>query len=244
MADYEADTVTIATPEGVELDVVVAGLGSRGLAAAIDLVITQTAGVLVLLVGVAAASVAGGWAVAVAAIAAFFFQFGWFLFFEALWDGQTPGKRAAGLRVVHVDGRPIGFLTSAVRNVMRVVDLLPGLYLAGALCILFTSRHQRLGDLAAGTIVIRERRPGPLAPAAPAPLQSVGPAAAAAWDLTAISGEELAAVRAFLARRWSLDPEARARLAVALEAALRPKVVGAPPAPAEWFLEALAAARP
>src|SRR5205085_12305384 len=108
------------------------------------------------------------------------------------------------------------------RNVLRLVDWLPGTYLVGMISILVSSRNQRLGDLAAGTLVVRERKPLP----AELVLRSWGQGRALVWDTSAIDATELAAVRSFLARRESLTGDARVQIASELAARLRPKVGG------------------
>src|SRR5947209_19253285 len=82
------------------------------------------------------------------------------IFFEGFQSGRTPGKRLNGLRVVRVEGHPVNFLTSAVRNVIRPVDFLPTAYLLGAVVILATRKNQRIGDVIAGTLVVREHAVG------------------------------------------------------------------------------------
>ena len=102
----------------------------------------------------------------------FLLQWGYFALFEAFWNGQTPGKRVLRLRVIQRSGRPIGLFESMGRNLIRIIDMLPGFYLAGAVCIFATRRQQRLGDMVAGTLVVhsvpaetsmyRRQGPGPL----------------------------------------------------------------------------------
>jgi hypothetical protein len=128
-----------------------------------------------------------------------------------------------------------------VRNVLRLIDGPLTLFVAGGVSILVTERNQRLGDLAAGTIVVRE----PRATAAIAPDWSGGrPATTLALDLTALSPAELAAVRDFLARRGGLSDDARARVSRTLADALAPKIGGLPPdeRTPEWILETIASA--
>ncbi|HET9771454.1 MAG TPA: RDD family protein, partial [Acidimicrobiia bacterium] len=186
----------------------------------------------------------GGFLVGVAAIASFLVWSGYDVAFETLASGRTPGKRVAGLRVVRLGGEPVGFLTSAVRNLLRLVDMQPGLlYAVGAVTILFSRRNQRLGDLAAGTLVVRERRAPLPAPRPPVPDFAVADRYAA-WDVSAVTSFELVTVRRFLERRGQLDPAARARLGWDLAERLRPKVAGAPPGlHPEHFLEAVAEAK-
>jgi uncharacterized RDD family membrane protein YckC len=241
---YE-DRISIPTPEGVELELVLAGLGSRLVATLVDLLIK---GAVVIALWVIAASTgndeAGGFVVAGLLVATFLVWFGYDVAFETLASGRTPGKRAAGLRVVRLGGEPVGFLASAVRNLLRLVDGLPGIYAVGAASVLLSRHNQRLGDLAAGTLVVRERR-APL----PAPPSAAGSDFAvadryAAWDVSGITSFELVTIRRFLERRAQLDPAARGRLGHELAERLRPKVAGAPPGlHPEEFLEALAEAK-
>ena len=247
--EYE-DRLTITTPEGVELELQLAGLGSRFIAQTIDLLIKITA---IILVGIAL-SVLGLTGVAIMIPAFALILYAYDVVFETFSNGRTPGKRAAKLRVVRVGGEPVDFMSSAIRNVLRLVDGLPTSYVPGMISILATKKNQRLGDLAAGTIVIHEdpveaQRGAPPAPAygwAP-PIAQAGLAAwrpapqGPVWDVSAVRPEELSAVRSFLERRWSLEGLARQQLALQLADALWPKVGGAPTGlPPEAFLEQLA----
>ena len=237
--------MSIPTPEGVELELVLAGVGSRLVATLADLVLK---GIILLALWIVGDALGGeGFVVALLVVASFLVWFGYDVAFETLASGRTPGKRAAGLRVVRLGGGPVGFLGSAVRNLLRLVDSLPGIYAVGAVCVLFSRRNQRLGDLAAGTLVVRERR-APLPGSLPGGDFGVADFAAAdryaAWDVSGVTPYELVTVRRFLERRWQLDPGARGRLGWELAERLRPKVAGAPPGlHPEQFLEALAEAK-
>lgn len=237
--EYE-DRITIATPEGVSLELTLAGVGSRSIAGAIDMALQ-----MLLLLGLyllSGAALGGtGWHAAIIAVAVFLVIFTYDVAFEVLAAGRTPGKRWTGLRVVREGGRPVGLVTSATRNVLRLVDFLPSFYALAMGVVLVTPRNQRLGDLAAGTLVVRERRAG-VPGASPAPAAAAGWAPPVAggtgWDLSAVSARDVATVREFLARRSSLDPAAADRLAADLAARLRPAVAGAPGhLPPERFLE-------
>jgi len=232
--EYE-ERVAIATPEGVELQLSLAGLGSRVIAGSIDLVI-KVAVILALLFVLPS----GGAGVAVFTAVAFVFYLGYDVAFEVLGGGRTLGKRATGLRVVADDGSPVGLRRSLIRNLVRILDG-PGTgYLIGIVSILVTPRSQRLGDLAAGTYVVRERHAADRATAA----ERLGPAPEGAFDVSAVTAEELVAVRRFLERRTSLDDGARLALAARLADGLRPKVTGSPgTGTTEDFLEWLAAAK-
>ena len=238
------DRLTITTPEGVELDLQLAGLGARYIAQVVDLAIKVAAIGLTALVLLAA----GLTGLAIFLPAFFLIQYGYDVVFETFAGGRTPGKMAARLRVVRTGGEPVDFASSAIRNILRVVDGIPFSYVPGIVSILVTKRNQRLGDLAAGTIVIHEERPlpgpppvwgppgwGP--PQAPPPQPGWGPT----WDVSAVSASDAAAVRSFLERRWTIDVRARGALAQQLAEALWPKVAGAPGGlPPEAFLEQLA----
>jgi uncharacterized RDD family membrane protein YckC len=245
MEDYQ-DRLRIATPEGVSVDLVLAGLGSRFVAALVDLVLK---GVLILggfLLGVL---VNGSLGVAVASILSFAIYFGYDVVFEVLAAGRTPGKRWTGLRVLRDDGRPVDLLSSAIRNVIRLVDGLPLLYFPAMVSVLVTRRNQRLGDLAASTVVVREARPRKPLPrhfgdseltagaqvafggfGLPVDVPGHAPAtrrATVALDVSAVTAEDLAAVRGFLDRRAELPAAVRDDLARRIAGALAPRIGGA-----------------
>lgn len=211
------------TPEAVSVDVDVAGLGSRMIAALIDSAIQLA---LLILLGLAFSELGlegvSGAAVALGAVLLLFW--GYFFVFEGMWGGRTPGKRAQRIRVVRADGQPVGWIQVAIRNLLRLVDALPTAYGIGSLSILLTRRSQRLGDLAAGTLVVRER-PAPLPRPFPVPAEAV--AAARAIDTTAVTDAEYSVIRSFLERRSGLVEAAREPLAAQLAAMIRGKVGGA-----------------
>ena len=252
--EYE-DRLQISTPEGVELELTLAGIGSRFTAGLIDFTIQSllvAAGIALLLgVGDAVVDDAGlrpdedaseALGVAILSIYSFLIFFAYDVLFEVRGGGRTPGKRLTGLRVVRTGGRPVGFVTSAIRNVLRLVDFLPSAYGLGMAVVFASKRNQRLGDIAAGTVVVRERKGGRRAPT---PAEPTGISVdASGWDVSGVSAEEIATVRRFLERRGDLLPDARRRLASDLTARLLPKVAGAPPGTeVEAFLEALSAAK-
>jgi uncharacterized RDD family membrane protein YckC len=135
---------------------------------------------------------------------------GYFIFWEMVTNGRSPGKTAIGLRVVRRNGYPVDFRSSVIRNVMRIVDILPAYYAVGLISILLSPSGERLGDHAAGTIVIRLDRP-PGAPeiegAADAPVLSL-----TREQLGRIGPRELQLIRATLRRESSLDRERRTAL--------------------------------
>ncbi len=153
-------TYRLETPEGIDLDLGPAGPVVRGLALAIDVAIRQALA-LALAVGLAQAESLGSGIFLV-----LYFLLQWFypVLFEVISSGQTPGKRALGLRVVNQDGTPIGWSASLLRNLLRTVDFLPFFYLAGIVSMLTTRHFQRLGDLAAGTLVIGVKKAAATSP--------------------------------------------------------------------------------
>ncbi len=236
------DRITIATPEGLDVDLVLAGLGSRFIARLIDSLI-QFGTILALLI--VSARLHNGWVNAVLIVIDFVVFFVYDIVFEVFGSGRTPGKRSVGLRVVRSGGQPVGFVASAVRNLLRLVDLLPTLYLVGAISVIVSAHNQRLGDLAAGTIVVRERSQPPQAAGWVAwSRPTVPPDAVAGWDVSAISPAEVAAVRAFLDRRLTLPPDVRARIGYDLAVRLGSKVSGIPAdAHPEYVLEGVLVAK-
>jgi len=240
---YE-DRITIPTPEGVSLELTLAGLGSRAVAGGLDLVFKGLLVGLLLIVLIAAVG-ADGAIVLVPAAALTMLLYD--VLFETLGGGRTIGKRMSGLRVVRSSGRPVDLVASMIRNVLRLVDGMPLSYLPTIVSIVVTRRNQRLGDLAADTVVIRDRRaidgvqPGfgvvaAVVDPARAPAHAM---AGATWDVSAVPAEDLATVRAFLERRHGLAGDARVRLAAQLDGALRPRVGGADESDPERFLEIL-----
>jgi len=235
------DRLTIDTPEGVPLELTLAGVGSRFASALLDYIlqfIILVALALVLRYGAGFSPGSSSVSAAFWVVGFFAVFWGYDVAFEVLNSGRTPGKAANGLRVVRESGAPVTFGPSAVRNVIRIIDLLPGTYLVGITSILVTKRNQRVGDLAAGTLVIRETRRLPpevrVAPSVQTPT----------WDTSAIGREDLDTVAAFLARRHELEAGARIQIAAELAGRLRPKVGGAIAADGdEMFLERLVAAK-
>ena len=240
------DRLTITTPEGVDLSLTLAGVGSRFMAALADAVIQYGAiiAAAVLLFSTDAFGAGENVASAVFSVVLFVVFFVYDVAFEVLASGRTPGKRWNGLRVVRVGGQPIGFLASSVRNLLRLIDFLPSFYLVGIISILVSRKNQRLGDVVAAAVVVRERRAAPRAPGRVGRPIGPPPQEAAAWDTSAITAEELGAVRGVLERRHGIEAGARTSLAATLETRLRPKVAGVPEdVRGERFLELLVAVK-
>jgi uncharacterized RDD family membrane protein YckC len=216
--------VTLQTPESVELEFKLAGIGSRALALLVDYLI-QGAVLTVLLIGWAF-TIAGlperpaQFVTALGSLGLFALYVGYFVCFETLWQGQTPGKRFARIRVVREDGRPVGLAQTTLRALLRPIDDL--LYI-GVLIVIFGRREKRLGDLAAGTLVIQEER---TVDALQISERAAALAARIAREATvsALSPDDFAVVREFLSRRNTLDARARARLAAELTSQVQARI--------------------
>lgn len=214
------DKLIIDTPEQIALEYTLAGAGSRFLALAVDTVL-QILGIASLVLILVAARVISGtgvaswatWLQAGVVLAYFAVMYGYFALFEAMWNGQTPGKRLIGIRVISGSGRPVTPLDATLRNLLRIVDSIPGIYAVGLIALFVTSRQQRLGDLAAGTVVIQER-----------PLQrrsQILSAAAAPFGAAGLEPREIETLERFLARRDDLSESMRDRAATQLAAHVR-----------------------
>jgi uncharacterized RDD family membrane protein YckC len=222
------------TPEAVTIAVDVAGLGSRMIAWLIDSLI-QLAIVLPIVLGVGAGNLADGPELVVVSLVIFLIVWGYYPIFEVLWQGRTPGKRAQRIRVIRTDGQPANGAAILVRNLIRILDVILLPFLA-VISMLVTSRAQRLGDLAAGTMVVREPRFSE-----PETIRLPSRADLPVVDATGLSEREYDVIRSFLARRSSLDPTARWRLAAQLAASVRGRVGLLPDGvPDEAMLEAVA----
>lgn len=218
MNSTQLDTISVKTSDNVTLGYTVAGLGSRIVAQILDNLVAIP---LTLVATLLAAAVAGafvttseGATFASAAIGFFsgFVYFGYFLVAEAVTTGKTPGKSAMGLRVIKVDGSAVDFSAVAVRNVIRILDL--AVLLIGLVVMFFQPQTRRLGDLAAGTLVVRDRSLVTLAAAtAPPPIILRTPDAGPAIDgIERLGTFEHDALRVFLSRP-GLSESLRASLA-------------------------------
>jgi uncharacterized membrane protein SpoIIM required for sporulation/uncharacterized RDD family membrane protein YckC len=228
-----SQTIEVETPELVVLSYTIAGVGSRALAAIIDSLIIL-AGIIGLGLLLANAprqprngpNALDAWASAIFIFAVFCLMWGYYVLFEGLADGQTPGKRILRLRVVRDGGYSVTFGASAVRNLVRFIDIQPfGLYAVGILSIVLTRSGKRIGDIVAGTIVVREALVRQLAPAA----KRVPDAAAPAPLQTVLSEEEFTVLERFMERRGTLDPERRTALAAQLATRLAASPDGSRP---------------
>lgn len=215
--------ISISTPESLEFSHEPAGIGSRFVASVVDAVlqaammlgVLSTAGVWTLpLKSTTGSSTA--WAGAIAILLAFLVLWGYHIFFEMIWNGQTPGKRAAGIRILKDGGYPIGFLDSLVRNLLRLVDFLPFSYGVGVVVMLCNSKFKRVGDFAAGTIVVKERRikmPHSLTSDPVELREDIIFGGQPLTNVYELSDAEFDVVRQFMVRRHELQKNARLTLA-------------------------------
>lgn len=216
------EVLIIETPERVPLHFALASIGNRFLACAIDHTIQSLVLGLIVLVGVILSNIsfiqeiftsAPKWVAAVMILLLFLTFSSYFAFFEWLWSGQTPGKRWMKLRVIREDGRPITFWEATVRNLLRVLDMFPyPFYSIGLISVFSTGRDQRIGDLVAGTVVIREREAEApefaqvfAAPVSDPALRRSFKPVDFTGSLNSLTDSEIQVVETFLRRRWDLS---------------------------------------
>jgi uncharacterized RDD family membrane protein YckC len=217
-----AEIHTVETPEQIQLEFALAGIGSRCLALLLDYLIQVGVSVVLILVVVftATASLRTPWVGAIVIGAFFLLQFGYFIGFEIFWNGQTPGKRWIGLRAIKDSGRPLSAGETIGRNLLRIVDQLPGMYGVGLIAMIFSKSNKRLGDMVAGSVVIREAAVEESRLA-----WSAGPVAGGLpLGANQLSAADIALVDSFLARRDQLDGATRGRMAEQIIAHLGPKL--------------------
>jgi uncharacterized RDD family membrane protein YckC len=219
----------VRTAEAIAVRYELAGLGSRFLALTMDVAVQAA---VVAAVAIAAAlfaqplvgalatlrldKAASIVALSLLALASFALFFGYFIIFELAWNGQTPGKRALGIRVVRDEGFPVDAGAAIIRNVVRVVELAAGFYVISALVTLLSRENKRPGDFAAGTIVVRDRADD--LPVLDALLRDDPE------HDDGLDREDRALIAQFLARRATLEPAASNRIAARIAERVRPKL--------------------
>ena len=229
------EILVIETPERVSLHFALASIGNRFLAVAIDHFIQYFTYIVIAWAFLSLAGIGnpmqetseGGilsempkWTIALLILVSFLLFSGYFILFEWLWNGQTPGKRLMKLRVIREDGRPITLWESIARNLLRIFDAIPGLvvpiYSVGLMTIFFSSRDQRIGDMFAGTVVVRERFDeaptfsetfaNPISDNA---LRRVQKRTEFQANVSILNEKEIEVVESFLRRRWDLNDRQR-----------------------------------
>lgn len=226
---------SISTPENVDLHLELAGLGNRVLACMVDTFLSWIAiagvflGAWLLFMAIKAAPLSGmaenlmyGFVIMVALFLAFCLLFGYNIFFEGIWQGQTPGKRLAQIRVIEQNGQPVSWPSVIIRNLVRVLDI--GLALVGLLVMIIDRNERRLGDFAAGTLVIRERLPEISAAEIAVLDKGEIPKSTELMDVGRVSPEEYELLLSFLKRRNQMDRSQRPLVAQKLEEHFREKL--------------------
>jgi uncharacterized RDD family membrane protein YckC len=223
---YSPNKLTIETPEQIPLEFPLAGIGSRFLAIALDTLIQALGFLMIVFVAEILLPTAARftprawtWAAAIFFLCVFVLYSGYYALFEVFWNGQTPGKRLVRLRVISDSGRPITVYEAVVRNLLRIVDQFPGLYVVGIISVFLTARNKRLGDIVAGTVVVHEKAMQEAQPDFASPAVSTTP-----FPSLQISAEELELIERFLQRRYDLSPEVRRQSAEQIAARLRDRL--------------------
>ncbi len=235
---------SISTPENVDLHLELAGIGNRVLAALIDTMITYA---IVLVIGLlfwASTTITGmldlpdktrALLTGVAGMAAIFFAFvvtfGYFVFFEGTWQGQTPGKRIVSIRVIEANGQPVGWSGVILRNLIRTLDT--GMAFVGLIPMIVDRNEKRFGDYAAGTIVVRERKPDLVSE----DFLITDSYNTESIDVGRLTPQEYDLLVGFLRRRVTLAKSQRPLVANQLAAYMRQKLNDASSEPSEKFLE-------
>lgn len=246
-APVRADEHGFITPDAVALDLEVATVGSRGVAYLLDLALFLVVALILSLIQLALLGgewFQGGLGVSIALVLAFAWQFGYPIGFETLWGGRTLGKAAVGLRVVTVEGAPVGLRHATIRAVTAPVELLLTSGLVASLSAFLSRRGQRLGDLAAGTLVVRERRIAAEPEATTFHAPDGAQPYVARVDVSRIDAATYGLIRDTLNRRATMRTREHDRLAAEVATALAPLVSPQPPAGTHQtaFLQAIAAA--
>lgn len=225
--------LVVPTPERVSFDYQVAGLGTRAIAQLLDLLIVGGVMMAVYFVALAASVASARTATLIAVVGSFVVIFGYFWLSESLWSGQTIGKKAFRLRAVGDRGEPLTFVQAGIRNIVRIVDFLPYAYGIGLIVLFANGKGKRLGDLAAGTIVVKDsdyvwlwQLPGARTPVSPPGAGSPPPTpyeAASATELTLrrLDPELRRFVSSYARRRPELSLEVRVQLASQVQPSLR-----------------------
>ncbi len=237
--------MSLVTPEGVVVEYALADAGSRLGAGFIDLAV-QIVAMALLAIPISFGSVG----LAISVVSWFVVLVGYPTAFEVWGDGKTLGKRALRLQVRMANGSAVGFVPSFIRNLLRLADVFPLMPIVGLVFILATKKHQRLGDLAASTVVVRpakapnQKGPGPVGWDMSRPILPIMAHELDLIDVSTISATDIATIQSFLVRRWTLDPQTRYHLGVQFLTAVQSRATGLPNGVApERALELIVAAK-
>lgn len=246
---HVTERLKIDTPEQVALEMPVAGIGSRFLAVAVDTLVQLALYLVVsIILGQIGPAILGilidaspMWLMlgpSLVILFGFCLYWGYFACFEILWNGQTPGKRVAGIRVIQDSGRPINVTAAILRNLIRAIDFLPAMYATGVTCMLLNRHSRRLGDFVAGTVVVHDHRPTEIGAA----WKPAGGPAISSPQLTRLTDQEVVLIETYLDRRFELPEGASDRAASQIARRIKDRT-GLQPAPGQTmndFLEAIA----
>ena len=208
-----SESHSIETPEQTNIEFTVAGVGSRALALIIDSLIQAAVGLVafILFTLLARGPAMGVWGITATIIVIFLVYYGYFTLFEIFWNGQTPGKRKVGIRVIKDTGRRLSPVETIARNLLRIVDQLPGFYAVGIAVSLLNKQNKRIGDLVAGSLVVRE---GSGSQMQPDWYQHTSVSQRSTLlGAERLSEEDVILIESFLQRRYELDPGIRWRMA-------------------------------
>ncbi len=212
--------IRVRTPESVELEFILAGIGNRLFALVVDYLIWGAAliGVLILwaIVSIQLQTSFSNvqnlelWLTAISFLIVFAVYTGYFVVFETVWQGQTPGKRFVKIRVIRDDAQPVGLSQALLRSLLRPID---DSFFIGMFLIILSKREKRLGDWVAGTIVVQEERPivtssFPVSPDA----QSLADNLLKTANVKALLPDDFAVIREYLQRRSLMDDRAKSEL--------------------------------
>lgn len=205
------DRIRVDTPEQISLELPLAGIGSRFLAIAVDTLLQfalYIAGIFAM-IGLSKYAIHASrwlgwlpesWAGGLFILFLFCVYWGYFAFFEIVWKGQTPGKRAAGIRAIKDSGRALSVYEIIGRNLLRAVDWLPGMYVTGLVSMMISRQNQRLGDHLVGSIVVHDKRADDIRPEWSHDKETSSDPLTAA-----ITPEDLVLIETYLQRRLSLE---------------------------------------
>ncbi|MGB3691435.1 MAG: RDD family protein [Spirulinaceae cyanobacterium] len=238
--------VNLETPESVELEFSLAGIGNRVHAFLIDYVIwlsvvffcQMTVAFLIFNYLIQYDSLSQ-FLLAIQLFIVFVIQVGYFVFFETIWQGQTPGKRRAKIRVIQDDGRPVQLQQATIRSLLRPVD---DLLFVGMFFIIFTKREKRIGDFVAGTLVVQEEAVSDTNISLSTEATTLAKELPTVTDLSCLLPEDFAIIRDYLQRRKGMIPSARKEVSLRLASQIK-EIVSLERVPsgvtANQFLEAV-----
>ncbi|NLY43873.1 MAG: RDD family protein, partial [Clostridiaceae bacterium] len=207
--------ITVNTPEGVQLSFEVAGIGSRFAALLLDTLI-QDAILLIIIFSLITAGITFenvfsdvlSWYTAVLILIIFIVFFGYFIFFEIILHGRTPGKALMKLRVIKSNGQPVTIIASLLRNIFRLADFFPFFYGVGVIVMFISKEARRLGDYVAGTLVVKE-----YVSKLPSVAEMPEKVNQKTMIIYPLNREEYNLIKEFLSRRQQLSPDKRNKIA-------------------------------